>query len=747
MSGSITYKNNTIASYGNNVSKQLNTAGKYMEDNVQIIDSTIIQSLSITPSASTQTYSNNIVGNFIEKQSTFRGAITKTLTHTLTVGNYYYYKASYGTEGQSMSGELPNVSTGTFQCTSTLTTITTSFFAISSTQIQFLSSDQDVYQVELYEVTIVDGYAPVTVSGDANLIASNIKNGVTIFGVTGNYASGVLIEDSLDTNGGTIRTITTDTPLYIDTLNVTSNGQYTPTTNHYYSTVNVNVAGGSGMLLQDKTGIVPTESPQTITADSGYGALNSVQINGISPTYIGSGITARNSSSLSASGATVTVPAGYYASQATKSVSSGSSTAPATISGTSASLSTGTNTITLSKTISVTPTVTAGYVSSGTAGNSSVSLTASVTTLAAASYTPTTANITIASGAYLTGTQTILGDSNLVAGNIKSGVSIFGVNGSYTGSGGTPNLQAKTNINPTTSSQTIEPDSGYDGLSSVQINAMPTMTLPTAATSSATSGFTSKATISRSTSDQYINIPTGYNSAGAYYKISAVANGSSTAPASISGTSATVTTGTNTITLTKTVSVTPSVTAGYISSGTAGNSSVSLTASVTVNPTPTASGATVTIPAGYYSSQTTKSVTSGSATGPSSLSGSSATVSTGTNTLTLTKTGVTTTPTVSAGYVSSATASTATVTLTASVTTKAAATITPGTTNQTIASGTYLTGTQTISGDSNLVAGNIISGKTIFGVSGSVVIQHYYTGTSTPSSSLGADGDIYLKTT
>lgn len=37
----------------------------------------------------------------------------------------------------------------------------------------------------------------------------------------------------------------------------------------------------------------------------------------------------------------------------------------------------------------------------------------------------------------------------------------------------TPVLQAKTNIAPTTSSQTITYDQGYDGLSSVQINAMP----------------------------------------------------------------------------------------------------------------------------------------------------------------------------------------------------------------------------------------------------------------------------------
>ena len=113
-----------------------------------------------------------------------------------------------------------------------------------------------------------------------------------------------------------------------------------------------------------------------------------------------------------------------------------------------------------------------------------------------------------------------------------------------------------------------------------------------------------------------------------------------------------------------------------------------------------------------------EAVANGSATGPSSISESSATLSTGTNTLTLTKTGVSTTPTVSAGYISSATSSTATVALTASVTTKGATTYTPGTSDQPIASGTYLTGTQTISGDADLVAGNIKKDVTIFGVTG-----------------------------
>lgn len=80
------------------------------------------------------------------------------------------------------------------------------------------------------------------------------------------------------------------------------------------------------------------------------------------------------------------------------------------------------------------------------------------------------------------------------------------------------------------------------------------------------------------------------------------------------------------------------------------------------------------------------------------------------------------------------------------VTKKSAQTYTPGTSNQTIGSGQYLSGTQTIKGDSNLVGSNILSGKSIFGVSGSVVIQKYYTGSSTPSSSLGNNGDLYLQT-
>ena len=167
------------------------------------------------------------------------------------------------------------------------------------------------------------------------------------------------------------------------------------------------------------------------TLDSGGKMLsgNTAYADGVK--YTGT-IVSKSGSDLTASGDTVTVPAGYYSAQASKAVAGGSATAPASISGTSATLSTGTNTLTLSKTISVTPSVTAGYVASGTAGNSNVSLTASVTTKAAATITPGTSSQSIAAGTYLTGAQTIAGDQNLVASNIKSGVSIFGINGSLT---------------------------------------------------------------------------------------------------------------------------------------------------------------------------------------------------------------------------------------------------------------------------------------------------------------------------
>ena len=81
--------------------------------------------------------------------------------------------------------------------------------------------------------------------------------------------------------------------------------------------------------------------------------------------------------------------------------------------------------------------VSSGYYTGGdiTVGAIPSTYVKPTSTKTATTYTPTTSNQTIAAGTYCSGAQTIKGDANLVAGNIKSGVSIFGVSGSYEGSG------------------------------------------------------------------------------------------------------------------------------------------------------------------------------------------------------------------------------------------------------------------------------------------------------------------------
>lgn len=65
-----------------------------------------------------------------------------------------------------------------------------------------------------------------------------------------------------------------------------------------------------------------------------------------------------------------------------------------------------------------------------TAYSKGTKYTGSIASKAAATYTPTTSDQTIASGQYLSGAQTIKGDVNLQAANIAAGVTIFGVTGS-----------------------------------------------------------------------------------------------------------------------------------------------------------------------------------------------------------------------------------------------------------------------------------------------------------------------------
>ena len=76
---------------------------------------------------------------------------------------------------------------------------------------------------------------------------------------------------------------------------------------------------------------------------------------------------------------------------------------------------------------------------------------------------------------YHDGSGTVSIDSTeaakIIAGNIKSGVSILGVTGTY--SGEAISVEANKNVTPSTTSQTITPSSGYDYLAQVTVAAIP----------------------------------------------------------------------------------------------------------------------------------------------------------------------------------------------------------------------------------------------------------------------------------
>lgn len=125
--------------------------------------------------------------------------------------------------------------------------------------------------------------------------------------------------------------------------------------------------------LQEKV-VTPTTSQQDITPDSGYDGLSKV-----------------------------TIAAMPTAEQATPNI-----------------------TVSSSGLITATSEQSEGYVALGIKSS-----TQQLTTQAAKTVMPGTANQTaVTSGCYTTGAVTVKGDANLVAGNIKSGVSIFGVAGS-----------------------------------------------------------------------------------------------------------------------------------------------------------------------------------------------------------------------------------------------------------------------------------------------------------------------------
>ena len=279
------------------------------------------------------------------------------------------------------------------------------------------------------------------------------------------------------------------------------------------------------------------------------------------------------------------------------------------------------------------------------------------------------------------------------------------------------------------------PSEGYVGFSKVTVNPIPYQRKDT------------DVTVDGAT----VNIPYGYFRSSVQ---KSVASGSASTPATtITANPSLATTYTSgsgyKMTVSKTQSVTPTVSAGYVSSGTAGTITVSgsayvpqsSTGSATASTTDTAKrnigyGQQTTISAGYYPTDriVRNSVAAGSAKTP-------ADTITATNTVTIDANGLITatasgsksiTPTVKAGYVSAGTAGTVSVSGTGTLQLSTATLSDP--------MGAYTSGTNIViepsvskgytngiddywtydarTLDSKLVAGNIKKGVSIFGVTG-----------------------------
>ena len=447
-------------------------------------------------------------------------------------------------------------------------------------------------------------------------------------GYTAHDASGAAITGTY--SGGSSATL--------GTKSITANGTYNASSDSYdgYSQVTVNVSP----TLQSKTNISPTESSQTITADSGYDGLSSVTVEAISSTYVGSAITrVSDNSTITINGATVSVRGGdvYYTGNVSKTIP----------------------------------------------------------------------------------------------------------------------LQTKT-ITPSESEQTVTPDTGNSGLSSVTVEAISSTYVGSGITRRT---FTSEDAFSGlDVEGGYIFVDAGYyaNDATVF-----VGNSYPNNP--------TISINSSTGLITASFDIDH----GWVAENNAGtySNTQQLTTQGATTITPSTSQQTAASSGTYLTGDITVSAMPSGALSNPSINVSSAGLITATS-------GVST-----AGYL----ATSATTSNTSQLTTQAATTYNTSTTDQTIASGRYLTGTQTIKAvtTSNLTAANIkagttvnvgdandadriagvtgtftsdatasasdiVSGETAYvngnKVTGSLVVQSYYTGSSAPSSSLGSNGDIYLQT-
>ena len=720
---------------------------------------------------------NDLIGNIYI--GTAAGGIANiTLNNpTITVSNTGLITAQVT---QSTGGVIPANSTASSTqqlstvSSATITPTSSSQTAVAANKYTLGAITVAAVPTETKSITSNGTYTPTTGKWFSS-VTVNVPTGSTINNqnktVTPSTSLQTIIADSGYTGLGTVTVNAIPSNYIIPTGNkaITSNGTNIDVTS--YATVSVNVPTGGTINNQSKT-VDPDDVDVVVTPDSGYTGLSQVTITAIPDDYIGSSIPINDVNDLTVNGATVTAAEGYYDNDVSKTVASGTAGTP-----------TATKNAVTNHSISVTPSVTntTGYITGGTKTGTAVTVMASELVSGNKAITANGNNIDVTN--YAT-----------VSVNVSSQAL---------------NLQAKTNITPTTSSQTISPDSGYDGLSSVQINAIPSQYKNTSDANAVAANILADKTAYNSTGKitgtmpnngatggtittqgGTYTIPAGYTSGGT---VTATLAAGSTTVTNISGAAFEETTGdygfrasiqiqpgyyASATTVTKdfssilpaptTEGTSPQLLTGYdlynhdgeLISGSMTNNSIG---TITLDQTTTS----YTIPAGYHDGTGKVQHTTVNIPDPT-ISVNSSGVITASGSWTR---GFTTDNSYSNTY---------------NLTTLAATTYNVSASNQTISSGKYITGTQTIravttsnitaanvkagvtvqvgdsadsdrilgitgtfTADADAIAADLNSGKTAYvngvKITGTQVINKFYTGSSAPSSSLGNNGDIYLQ--
>ena len=178
------------------------------------------------------------------------------------------------------------------------------------TQIEYLTCESyETNRIYKIKITITNN----TISYNDIYIQDNIEYEVNPSNYDNyyknfNYTTQINLPDGY--NQIAVNAIPSEYIIPTGTKTITSNGTGIDVSS--YATVDVNVAeGGSSISLQTKT-VSPTESQQTVSADSNYDGLSSVTVNAISSTYVGSGVTKKAAATYTPTTTAQTISAGQY---------------------------------------------------------------------------------------------------------------------------------------------------------------------------------------------------------------------------------------------------------------------------------------------------------------------------------------------------------------------------------------------------------------------------------------------------